>query len=546
MASGDPKSKATHRGPLTAKKDVKSISISQRNERLIIRVGAGIRGGDFERVDPGTGRYQKRQGQHRFSLHGLGVQRSTAEYSAGTEATIVDHQAMHQSARVEGMVLEAEADFDHRLLAEPGRAISALDQLGRELVTQGLMFGDSVIPTSLKPYFVASAVHDAWVQASERLIALLENVARLFVEDRELYALLGLPPGGRDLIDIAPGYSRIAVLSRPDAVHDDTRLRFLEINSDSPAMMTIADRIQRIQSELFPVVDLADRWNLSYSTRTPRLLEALLDCYREWRGGTNTPTIAIVDWRGEKTSHELQRAAEEFTRLGSPTLVADPRDLSLKNGRLMVSERSIDLVYRRVLFTDFLERRDELAPLLEAYRRGAVCMVNPLRSYVVGSKALLALLHSERLKTYFSPMERELVSSVVPPTWIVDEGIRRRLRHERTGWVLKKAESHGGHHVLIGPLTADAQWEAALAETGTEIWVAQQLEPIPRYRLPQVNPDGGVTLSERFINWNPFLFGGRYAGGITRASDSMLINICQGGALLPTAAVSSRAAAPLT
>src|SRR5207248_1198819 len=115
---------------------------------------------------------------------------------------------------------------------------------------------------------------------------------------------------------------------------------------------------------------------------------------------------------------------------------------------------------------------------LRAYRDGSVCMVNPLRSYLVGTKSLLALLHDEDNRAELDPNERALVARVVPPT------IRQRGRtpsaSDRHSWVLKKSESYGGHDVAIGPLVDEADWNRALDAAATEAWVRQRLEPIPR------------------------------------------------------------------
>jgi hypothetical protein len=434
--------------------------------------------------------------------------------------------------------MNVELEFEEQLLGQPERARGAQAELEAQLASQQLLFGDSIIPTSLKPHFVDSTVHRSWVTTSERVLALLEKVSKLLLEDRALFAMLKLPAASRALIEIPSGYESVVVLSRPDAVYDGARLRFVEINADSPAMMTMADHVQRIQLGLFPVAALADRWRMSFAERTPRLLEALLSRYREW-GGHGPPTIAIVDWEGEKTRHELLRTAEDFQKSGFEAVVASPRQLSLTGSRLEVAGRPVDLVYRRVLFTDFITRSAELAPLLEAYRRGWVCMVNPLRAYLVGTKTLLAMLHGDELQSHLSTEERELVTSAIAFTCTPLGVWGDRVQRERPDWVLKKAESHGGHHVAIGALMEDRQWEAAFREAETSPWVAQRFEPVPRYRLPDLKPGAPAALSDRFINWNPFLFGGRFAGAIARASDSMLINITLGGALIPTATVTA-------
>jgi uncharacterized circularly permuted ATP-grasp superfamily protein len=169
-------------------------------------------------------------------------------------------------------------------------------------------------------------------------------------------------------------------------------------------------------------------------------------------------------------------------------------------------------------------------------------MVNPLRSYLLGTKALLAMLWEPSFQELLSPAERSAIENAVPLTRILDESTARCLMDERERWVLKKAESHGGRHVILGPVVDDAEWRHCLAEglTSSAPWIAQRAQTVPRYRLPSADSaTGALTLADRYINWNPFLFAGRYAGGITRASDSILINICLGGGLIPTVAVHS-------
>ena len=50
--------------------------------------------------------------------------------------------------------------------------------------------------------------------------------------------------------------------------------------------------------------------------------------------------------------------------------------------------------------------------------------------------------------------------------------------------------------------------------------------------MPELR-DGSVVACEKYFNWNPFVFGGKFAGSIVRVSDSPLINITLGGGLIP-------------
>jgi hypothetical protein len=438
------------------------------------------------------------------------------------------------------MTKTLEEEFERHLRTNLTEARLSVCRLQEELVAKGLMFGETPIPTSLKPHFVPSAQYAAWGAIAERVIGQLETLAHSVRRESAFLTRMRLSAAARELIDVDPGYARIAVVSRPDAVYADQRLSFLEINADSPAMMTFADCVQSIQRELFPLRDLCHGHRLTFPERTPALLETFRTTYREWGGSSDAPSIAIVDWSSERTHHEHLRTAERFTTLGCPARAIDPRQLRFEGGRLVADGWPIDLVYRRVLFGDFLSRAEELEPLLRAYREHRVCMINPLRSYLVGIKTLLALLWDESVQATFSPVERETITQYVPYTRLVDESLVPRLRAERTAWVIKKGESHGGQSVLIGSLVDADKWEAALGAIlrSRELWIAQQLQSVPKYRLCDVIPETKeLVWAEPYVNWNPFLFGGKHAGAIARASRSLLINICLGGGLLPTVSV---------
>lgn len=357
-----------------------------------------------------------------------------------------------------------------------------------------------------------------------------EAAGRLLLAEPELRGQLGLPPGADELMAIDPGYSRLVVVSRFDMVWSGRHARVLELNADSPAMMTFTDRVEGILLGLEPVSDLLLAHGARPRARTRALYDALVGTFREWGGSRTDPTIAIVDWDGEATASELQHTAADFQRFGSPTIVCDPRELYLVDGWLHAQGRRIDVVQRRVLFPDFIRRADELATLMTAYRGGKVCMVNPLRSYVVGNKVALAMMSLNVFK--ISPADQAVAADLVPPTEMVRPESIERLEREKDSWVLKGAFSSGGKEVKIGRHVQAAEWRDLLQRAVRCTSVVQRLEPIPRYRVPTETPAGDVEMSDLYANWNPWFFGGRYGGATTRVGWKPVVVISGGGGLL--------------
>jgi glutathionylspermidine synthase len=396
-------------------------------------------------------------------------------------------------------------------------ALEASERRLQEMLRErGILFGNGLLPTCAHAFVIAAEKQARWAARSEQLVAMAETVASRLVADPDFYRTMGLRPDALELVRVDPGYRRICVLSRPDGVPVGDDMLFVEINCDSPAMMMFLDLVTECMLELEAFASLPKPPSAADS-----LLATLHECYREF-GGTRVPTIAICDWEGQKTRYEHAKLAQHFEARGYPTIVCDPRAFRLSGSELSVNDRRVDLVYRRALSTEIIARRDEIEPLLRAYQDGTVCMVNPLRSYVASAKALL---------THLTNTGND---NGIPVSILLDsDAARERVRTSPSKWVLKKSESFGGVDVVLPDSSNAAIWQAALESSRRETWIAQEYLEIPQIALPEI-VDGSVQRAQKYYNWNPFVFGGRYAGSMVRFSSTPLINITLGGGLLPT------------
>jgi len=419
-----------------------------------------------------------------------------------------------------------DSDDDDALVDLFGSA-EALQSSARELQKmlrdRGIFFGDGLLPTYAFAFISSHNRINRWAAHSELLIAGAEYLANRLISERKFYDAIGLNRDMYDLVSIDPGYRRVCVLCRPDGIPLGDDLKFVELNCDSPAMMMFLDIVAQCVLELDAFAALR---HVTPPSAADRVLDALLECYREY-GGTEQPTIAIADWEGQKTRFEHQRLLEHFEARRYATVICDPRAFRRVEGKLHVNGRQVHLVYRRALASEIHDHRDELDALLGAYRDGTICMVNPLRSYVASAKSVLS--HLREL-----PPELAGAAELVPRTLILDnEQARATVLASPSNWALKKSESHGGMNVILPGGPSEGAWRQAMEASSREVWIAQEYLEVPRMKLPVVEGES-VGWSEKYFNWNPFVFGGRYAGGLVRVSSTPLINICLGGGLLPT------------
>ena len=431
----------------------------------------------------------------------------------------------------------AEKAFDAYVHADPERTRTAVEELRRLLTAREIHFGGSPLPTSIKPHFVHKGENDHWVGLLGQVLATMEDTAEELRADPHFRKNGPFGPEAWELFDIDPGYRRIAVVCRPDVVWDGGRIGMLEMNADSPAMMLYADVLQELQQSLFPL-DRMDASLLTFEQRIPALCDALVATYREWGGTSQSPVIAIVDWPNQKTASEQEQLARAFSALGYPSFTCSPTDLETRGGRLYGRGEPIDIVQRRVLFPEIIKRRDEVRPLLNAYRERFACVVNPLRSYLIGCKAILAELCRRAQDGLLTAEQAEAVQAVLPCT-VGSAGMTAEQLGERSKWVLKPIFGSGGSGVVIGRYTDHVTWEQALRVARQGHWIAQNFLPIPLYRVPLTStPESSMI--PLYANWNPFFFGGRAAGGIARVSSDPVVGISARGALLPTVLVNDR------
>jgi uncharacterized circularly permuted ATP-grasp superfamily protein len=436
----------------------------------------------------------------------------------------------------------AAAEYNRLLEADPGAAVEQAGRLEEAFRAGGVTYDGAPMPTFLRPHFVARADWDRLRGAGRRLLELAARVARHAFEGdvARLCAFLGTPEAESRWVRLDPGPPDV-VWSRLDAFLTADGPQFIEINSDAPAGFGYGDRMARLFQELPVFRAFARGRRVAYVASGPPLLRAIVGLWRE-RGGAGAPVVVVVDWADVKTRADQEILREAFEAAGVACVRADPRDVEARGGRLLAGGRAVDVVYRRAVLSELVEREDEARALLAAYRDGLALFVNSFRCRLSEDKAFFALLTDEAFASLLSEEERRFVAEVAP--WTRKLAERRTRRHgreidlvphaieKREELVLKPAHAYGGRSVYVGAETGPEEWEKAVRAGLGEAWVVQERVAIPEETFPVVT--GGRLASEpRKVNTNPFYVRGAEAGAVTRASRSAVINLSAGGGSVP-------------
>jgi uncharacterized circularly permuted ATP-grasp superfamily protein len=446
-------------------------------------------------------------------------------------------------------ISQRAADDYHRLLQDETGLAQELEQRFLERMREArLTFGGRVLCSFPRPDFVSPADYAQIQGVCRGNFRAVEKVEAAL--GRDLWDRVDLAPEERELAALDPGYRRSSPTSRLDSFLTRSAYQFVELNAESPAGIAYNEVLAEVFLELPVMKAFRERWSVRRFRGRERLLETLLRCYREAGGRSERPVIAVVDYEDVPTRVEHHLFREFFESRGYPALVCDPRQLSFENGRLRHGSAEIDIVYRRLLVNEFLERASELQALAEAVKRRAVVMVNPFRCKPLHKKAIFAVLTDDGLQHLFTPEERSAIATHVPWTRRLRDGRSTRqgaeidlpefVRANRERLVMKPNDEYGGKGVFLGWEMSQADWEAALASALQSSYVVQEKVDLMRLGFPAFSAEGRLGIRELVVDLDPFLFDGEVEGFLTRLSGSSLANVTSGGGQVPGFLVTPR------
>jgi uncharacterized circularly permuted ATP-grasp superfamily protein len=432
----------------------------------------------------------------------------------------------------------ASETFRKLLEADPEGTRRQYDEARAEMKRTKLLVGDDIAPFCFAPAVVSKSRLTPVAKQVQRLMRILKRLEPLLLRPRWLDRL-GISPAEQDLIRLPAGYDLGIHVSRVDGFLGprqgaDTGFRIVELNVDSPGGAAYLDAASKILSAT-PVWKQFRSLHPGRSHQAgKRILDLMLKAYKLW-GGLDKPRIGIADWITVSTVSEFDVLKERFLKAGIDTVVVDPRELEFSGGKLRDYDgKPLDLVYRRVLVEDILAHGSDARALLDAYRAGAVCLVNPFRCKPLTVKSLLAVFHEPDMMELLGKKQIQFLHQIVPWTATVEEGpVLERLQRDQQKLVLKPADSWGGQGIYLGWELSKSEWEAGIEEAINGRYVAQERVFIPEAQLPLAQ-DNGWSFPTYKLDFNPYTFSTGVGLPLIRLAGSDLLNIKAGGQLTVT------------
>lgn len=451
-------------------------------------------------------------------------------------------------------MLKQAVEHYHKLLEDNDLASASQKLLDEGLESSKLIFGGRRLTPYLRPHFVTGSDWSKITTTCETVFGALQKVKDVAIENDEILDELGVTEIERELVKIDPKYAHVSPNARLDSFLTDEAYSYVELNGESPAGVAYADSATVIFETLPVMKKFAETYHVRGFEGRPKMLDVLRRCYSEFCGGKpdHKPVIAIVDLKDLPTLKEFELFRDYFESEGYRSVICSPDELEFNGTRLSCNGTKIDIVYKRLLVNEYLPIMDEHPALLDAYRSGAVCLVNSFRSKLVHKKAIFAVLTNEKYSHLFNGEELKAISNHVPWTRKVREGYTENkgekldivewIRSNPNKLALKPNDDYGGHGIALGWTASRSEWDSAIekALSNGDYLVQERVKTAKEY-FPMLTDDvGNWEMVEQLVDLDPLLFLGKVGSAFTRLSSTELANVSSGGGMVPTFIISEK------
>lgn len=406
----------------------------------------------------------------------------------------------------------AEQLYDEALKEQP---LQALEQFCAGPATL------AELPKVPKPYFLDLSLKEKLIQATLTLGGALKSLTQRVLAGEYKDYLIQDPALAEATACDAEKFDPQCFWRFDYSYSPETdQLKVMECNAGDPSGQGFTDLLAEQFLTLAPLKRVQERYRLSW--------DSLMQSHQ----ATVTERFGIKAGEGavyflippESTVYQDQLSMSLiYQRNGWDAPVRDPRDFQWKDGRLHSDLGPVDYIVRDTLDELVLEPyRQGAQPILDAYQAGAVQIINPFCSAIADHKSLLALL----------PQLYPEVEPWIPETHLVTGISSVRSRQQ---WVLKPSFGWGGEEVLVGRDCTDQEWERAYQQATEQAgkFIEQRYSSLPEMEFPHYDGERYLGYASRHLTLSCWIHNGRFAGCFARAGAQRVVNVNQGGSLMP-------------
>lgn len=391
------------------------------------------------------------------------------------------------------------------------------------------------VPFLYEPIFYTQSDVERFNEIGRILISITNKVTQKYIESPEYRKKFGYSKLLEELILVDQGYDINVPIGRFDIFYggnDD--FKFCEFNTDGSSAMNEDNTLARILLQSKAVKKMREKYDIEYFELIYKWVDESIDIFKKYNKAISRPNVAIVDFKESGTPYEFEEFKKAYIKRGYRAEIVDPRELKYIDGKLYYEDMNIDMIYRRIVTREFIEKSSEISDLIEAYRDGAVCMIGSMKSQIMHNKIIFKILYDEDTLEFLADEERNFIKKHIPYTeeFKGSRSVYEKVLNHKDEYILKPKDSYGSKGVYAGKDFTYEDWSKKLDEVFGKDYLFQEFfEPYKTKFV--VFEDGELKIKEFGTITGLFLYNEKFAGLYTRVGENSIISGLHGYYTVP-------------
>lgn len=338
-------------------------------------------------------------------------------------------------------------------------------------------YDGKIVPFTYQPLLVSKRDNDAFKFIVTRTNEIIRKITEKYLHDEKFRALFGFSKELEELILHDPLYEVPVAIGRYDVFFNSlSDFKFCEINTDGSSAMSEDSGLAEIFEESKIFKDL--NWNLKSFELYDSWAQKSLDIYDMVRGSHQGITVAIVDFKGSGTPKDFVKFKEAYEKAGLKAIIADMEDLvyDANENALTFDGQKIDMVYRRAVTSEIMEKYDQSKAFIDAYLNDAFISIGSFRSQIAHNKTFFEVLHREDVKDDMDIEDVMFIEEHIPFTakFEGDEDFFEEIVRDRAKYIFKPNDLRGARGVFVGSEYSEDEFREKAKEVYNKDFIYQE------------------------------------------------------------------------
>lgn len=382
------------------------------------------------------------------------------------------------------------------------------------------------VPFLYHPFFVDDGIIKNFTKISETMASIGDKVTNEYIRNVDFRKKFGFPKWIEDLIELDNVYDINIPIGRYDIFYESyDNFKFCELNTDGSSAMNEDNTIGKILLETKALEDFSQNHKLRFFELIDTWVEESIKIYAKYDRDNKSPNVAIVDFTESGTSKEFEVFKAAYIDKGYNCIIVDPRELEYRDNKLYYKDYRIDLVYRRIVTFELIEKAHEVKDFIEAYRNQAFCCIGSLRSQVIHNKIFFKILQDEDTLELLSQEERDFVKDHIPHTGIFagDVEVYNMVLENKDKYIMKPMDLNASQGVYVGRDLSHKEWEDRLKKDWNRDYLYQEF--VENFSRPYlIFKDGSFQVEDFNSVIGLFVYNEKFVGSYVRIGQNNIIS----------------------